>query len=468
MRRKPIVRGTGRSGPVTEVEAGDAGAHETPGARWRQESRERVTDMNARVSGELREYHAWLDGVEPAWTELEPARWEALMREPSAESGALRLTEDLTDAELDRSAVVRNTVALIRAAAQGEGLALTARGYLTRANVAALREAMHWPGCAFEERRRAGKHLSEAHVGELRLVRALLEEARCVETARADRLRASRRGQAFLAGARGGLFAELFRLAFLAPQPQPVRHRRVRVLAAAAGRHGALGAVDHRRSVPGDAGVDGAERAARRSGVETPRVGGDDPVLLARAAPALVVRPGRMPRTGRGPRRRELAQERAVRPVPQLRDGPREDRRIAALTRVSGHRRPGHARTCGAGSRRCLRRTGPGWDIGRRAIHAKSGREGMNNSQIADRLAGRMRVSRSAAAGAVDAVFENIGEAIAKHEEVRIAGFCTFPTKHRPARTGRNPRTGEPVSTPAAMVPAFRAGKAFNDTVNER
>ena len=48
-------------------------------------------------------------------------------------------------------------------------------GYLTRANVAALRERMDWPGCAFEERRRAGKRLGEVHVGELRLVRALLD-----------------------------------------------------------------------------------------------------------------------------------------------------------------------------------------------------------------------------------------------------------------------------------------------------
>ena len=92
----------------------------------------------------------------------------------------------------------------------------------------------------------------------------------------------------------------------------------------------------------------------------------------------------------------------------------------------------------------------------------------MNKSQIAGRLAGRMGVSRSAAAGAVDAVFETIGEALAKHEEVRIAGFGTFGAKHRPARTGRNPRTGEVVSIPASVAPAFRAGKALKDAVNGR
>ena len=92
----------------------------------------------------------------------------------------------------------------------------------------------------------------------------------------------------------------------------------------------------------------------------------------------------------------------------------------------------------------------------------------MNKSQIADRLAGRMGFTRSAAAGAVDAVFETIGEALAEHEEVRIAGFGTFETKHRPARTGRNPQTGEAVSISASVAPAFRAGKALKEAVNGR
>ena len=92
----------------------------------------------------------------------------------------------------------------------------------------------------------------------------------------------------------------------------------------------------------------------------------------------------------------------------------------------------------------------------------------MNKSHIADRLAGRMGFSKSAAVGTVDAVFETISETLAKHEEVRITGFGTFATKHRPARTGRNPRTGEAVSVPASVAPAFRAGKALKEAVNGR
>ena len=92
----------------------------------------------------------------------------------------------------------------------------------------------------------------------------------------------------------------------------------------------------------------------------------------------------------------------------------------------------------------------------------------MNKSQIADRLAGRMGLSKSAAAGAVDAVFETIVEALTEDEDVRIAGFGTFTTKSRPERAGRNPRTGEALSIPASVAPAFKAGKVVKDAVNNR
>ena len=127
------------------------------------------------------EYDDWVEGVEPAWTALEPALTDSLLGEPSAENGALCPSVDLTDEELAGSAFVSNALVLLRATAAGDGLKVTARGNLTRANVSAMREAMDWPGCEMEEQRRAGKVLSEEHVEELRLVRALVEEAGLAE-----------------------------------------------------------------------------------------------------------------------------------------------------------------------------------------------------------------------------------------------------------------------------------------------
>ena len=91
----------------------------------------------------------------------------------------------------------------------------------------------------------------------------------------------------------------------------------------------------------------------------------------------------------------------------------------------------------------------------------------MKKSDIAGRVADRIGLSRSAAGNAVDAVFEAVGEALGYGEEVRIVGFGTFTTKSRPARTGRNPRTGESLEIQASMAPAFKPGKVLKDAVND-
>ena len=90
----------------------------------------------------------------------------------------------------------------------------------------------------------------------------------------------------------------------------------------------------------------------------------------------------------------------------------------------------------------------------------------MNKPELAERLAERTDMSKAMARDAVDGVFAAIGEALADGEEVRIAGFGTFGTRKRPARTGRNPRTGEPVSISASTSPTFKAGKTLKGAVN--
>ena len=85
----------------------------------------------------------------------------------------------------------------------------------------------------------------------------------------------------------------------------------------------------------------------------------------------------------------------------------------------------------------------------------------MNKADIAGRLAGSTGLGKAQAAGAVEAVFAAIGEALAEVEDVRVAGFGTFAVKNRPARAGRNPRTGEAVSIPTSTVLSFKAAKAL-------
>ena len=90
----------------------------------------------------------------------------------------------------------------------------------------------------------------------------------------------------------------------------------------------------------------------------------------------------------------------------------------------------------------------------------------MNKTEMADRLAARTGLSKSVARETVDGALAAIGDALANGEEVRIAGFGTFGTRSRPARTGRNPRTGEAVSISASTSPTFKARKTLKDTVN--
>ena len=89
----------------------------------------------------------------------------------------------------------------------------------------------------------------------------------------------------------------------------------------------------------------------------------------------------------------------------------------------------------------------------------------MNKAEVADRLAARTSMNKDIARDAVDSVFATIGEALANGDEVRIAGFGTFATRSRPARTGRNPRTGEAISISVSKSPSFKAGKALRESV---
>ncbi len=52
-------------------------------------------------------------------------------------------------------------------------------------------------------------------------------------------------------------------------------------------------------------------------------------------------------------------------------------------------------------------------------------------------------------------------------EKVQIVGFGSFEVKERPARTARNPRTGEEIKIDASKAPVFKPGKALKDIVNE-
>ena len=66
----------------------------------------------------------------------------------------------------------------------------------------------------------------------------------------------------------------------------------------------------------------------------------------------------------------------------------------------------------------------------------------------------------------VNAILDAIGDALARGDRVELRGFGAFSVKNRPARVGRNPRTGDRVDVTEKHVPFFKTGKEMRDRLN--
>jgi integration host factor subunit beta len=66
----------------------------------------------------------------------------------------------------------------------------------------------------------------------------------------------------------------------------------------------------------------------------------------------------------------------------------------------------------------------------------------------------------------VNAILDEIVAAMARGDRVELRGFGAFSVKNRPARTGRNPRTGAHVSVEKKSVPFFKTGKEMRERLN--
>ena len=90
----------------------------------------------------------------------------------------------------------------------------------------------------------------------------------------------------------------------------------------------------------------------------------------------------------------------------------------------------------------------------------------MNKTELIDAIAESADISKSSAGRALDAAVDAVTNTLQKGDSVSLVGFGTFSVKHRPARKGRNPRTGEEIDIAAATVPGFKAGKALKESLS--
>jgi len=90
----------------------------------------------------------------------------------------------------------------------------------------------------------------------------------------------------------------------------------------------------------------------------------------------------------------------------------------------------------------------------------------MNKADLVNSVAYKTGLSKADAGRAVDATVEAVEDALRGGDSVSLIGFGTFSVKHRAARIGRNPQTGQNIQIKASNVPSFKAGKSLKDAVN--
>ncbi len=89
----------------------------------------------------------------------------------------------------------------------------------------------------------------------------------------------------------------------------------------------------------------------------------------------------------------------------------------------------------------------------------------MNKADIVEKVHGVLGSTKADAERAVETFISSVTDALSKGEEVSVAGLGIFVAKARPARQGRNPRTGESIRIAATRTPKFRPAKALKDAV---
>ena len=91
----------------------------------------------------------------------------------------------------------------------------------------------------------------------------------------------------------------------------------------------------------------------------------------------------------------------------------------------------------------------------------------MSKQDLIDAVASKCELSKDKAKDAVQAVIDQIAEAMKNGSDVRIPDFGTFKTTKRKAREGRNPTTGKTIQIPASNVPKFQPSKALKEACNK-
>ncbi len=90
----------------------------------------------------------------------------------------------------------------------------------------------------------------------------------------------------------------------------------------------------------------------------------------------------------------------------------------------------------------------------------------MTKAELVDYIAEKTGLTKADSARALEAMMNGVIKGLKKEGTVKLTGFCTFTAKKKPAKEGRNPRTGEKVKIPARVAATIKAGSKLKDALN--
>ncbi|MBK8442897.1 MAG: HU family DNA-binding protein [Sphingobacteriales bacterium] len=89
----------------------------------------------------------------------------------------------------------------------------------------------------------------------------------------------------------------------------------------------------------------------------------------------------------------------------------------------------------------------------------------MNRTQLVDHIAKEANLTKSQASYALDALTNGVVSALKTGDKIAISGLGSFQLSIRPARTARNPKTGEAVQVPEKKQVKFKVAKGLEDSL---
>jgi DNA-binding protein HU-beta len=90
----------------------------------------------------------------------------------------------------------------------------------------------------------------------------------------------------------------------------------------------------------------------------------------------------------------------------------------------------------------------------------------MTKTDLVNFIAEEAGLTKTDAAKALDAFMAGVTKGLKEDGKVVITGFCTFTAKHKDAKKGRNPRTGETLDIPARTAVTVKTGSKLKEALN--